>query len=65
MFPATKSSVHKCPKCDQTSFELAKLKLDNTNFMPVVIICKACGAVIGTVSAAEFLEYQKNFPELF
>jgi len=56
------SPFFKCPRCEKNDFELAKLKLQNTDFMPVVIKCRSCGTVIGAVPAEEFNEYRRHFP---
>jgi len=38
----------KCPKCENTSFELAEVSIKGAKFKNYFIRCFSCGTVVGT-----------------
>ena len=41
----------KCPKCENTSFELKTEKVDNSDYKFSFIRCSNCGTVVGITEA--------------
>jgi predicted nucleic-acid-binding Zn-ribbon protein len=48
-----------CPKCGGQRFELAAIKLENTQYKPFVIKCFGCHSVLSVMPVAELREYDK------
>lgn len=37
----------RCPKCNNSSFEIGEIKIQNANYRHNAIVCTSCGCIVG------------------
>lgn len=54
----------KCPKCENGTFEMVDVTLNNAKFPTTLVQCTSCGTVVGITDYENVVEKLKRIEEL-